>query len=243
MTVEHAVADLLHGDGRQRRIGRGLPQRTIAAHRRDHGVPGPHRHREVERADDADDAEGMPLLIHAMARPLAVHGQAIQLARETHGKVGHVDHLLHFALAFGADLAHLHGDQRAEVGFRAAQLIGHLAHDLAAFGRGNHAPFAEGLGGVRGYLLIVVAPRHAHARDDGAIRRVYGGQFAAGGLGNPIAVARAGIDRLNFQSFQNFVCRCRHERPPPAFPPASQRLRDRWRIAVRLPRPFAAFFR
>ena len=39
--------------------------------------------------------------------PLAVHGEAVKLAREAHGEIGDVDHLLHFAQSFGQDLAHL----------------------------------------------------------------------------------------------------------------------------------------
>ena len=77
--------------------GDGLPDDAVAAHRRDHGVPGPDRHREVEGADDADDAERMPLLVHAMAGALAVHGEAVELAGEADGEIGDVDHLLHFA--------------------------------------------------------------------------------------------------------------------------------------------------
>ena len=37
----------------------------------------------------------------AVARPLAGHGQAVELAREADGEVGDVDHLQHFATAFG----------------------------------------------------------------------------------------------------------------------------------------------
>ena len=43
--------------------------------------------------------ERVPLLVHAVAGPLGVHGQAVELAREADGEVADVDHLLHFALA------------------------------------------------------------------------------------------------------------------------------------------------
>ena len=48
------------------------------------------------------DAERVPLLVHAMPGPLAVHGQAVELARQADREVGDVDHLLHFAQAFAA---------------------------------------------------------------------------------------------------------------------------------------------
>src|ERR1039458_1715552 len=78
--VEDPVDDFLHGDGHQRGLRRRTPEHAIAAHRRDHGVPRPHRHREVEGADDAHDAERVPLLVHAMPGALAVHGEAVKLA-------------------------------------------------------------------------------------------------------------------------------------------------------------------
>src|SRR5450631_2048708 len=90
----------------------------------------------------------MPLLIHAMAGPFTVHSEPVLLAGETHGEIGHVDHLLDFALAFGADLAHLHRDERAEIGFAAAEFVGEFAHYFAALGGGDDAPFKKGFGGA-----------------------------------------------------------------------------------------------
>ena len=78
-----------------------------------------------------------------------MHGQAVQLAGKADGEIGHVDHLLHFALAFGEDLTHFESDERAEVGFRTAQLVAQFAHDFAALRRGNHTPFEERRGGAR----------------------------------------------------------------------------------------------
>ena len=47
--------------------------------------------------------------------PLAVHGEAVELARKADGEVGDIDHLLHFAHALRQDLAHFQRDQRAQV--------------------------------------------------------------------------------------------------------------------------------
>ena len=48
-----AVGDVLHRHRAERRRPGGLPHHRIAAHRGERGVPRPHRHREVERRDDA----------------------------------------------------------------------------------------------------------------------------------------------------------------------------------------------
>ncbi len=65
----------------------------------------------------------MPLLVHAVLRPLRVHGEAVEHARLADGEIGDVDHLLHFAQALGLDLAVLERDQRAEVFLRRAQRV------------------------------------------------------------------------------------------------------------------------
>ena len=86
-------------------FGEGFQTADVAADRGEERIPRPHRDREIERADDPDDAERMPLLVHAVLRPLRMHRQAVEHARLADGEVGDVDHLLHFAVAFGLDLA------------------------------------------------------------------------------------------------------------------------------------------
>ena len=58
-----------------------------------------------------DQPNRMPLLVHAVAGTLGVHGVAIQHARLADGEIGDVDHLLHFAIALGLALAHLQRNQ------------------------------------------------------------------------------------------------------------------------------------
>ena len=62
------------------------------------------------------------------------------------------------------DLAHFERDERAQVLLVSAQLVADLADDVAAFGRGHHAPFEEGLGGPRHDGFVIRDARHAHAR-------------------------------------------------------------------------------
>ena len=98
---------------------------------------------KLNARDDADEAERMPLLVHAVAGALGVHGQAVQLARQADGEVADVDHLLHFAVAFGLGLAHLQRDQRTQRVLVRAQRVGAQADRLAAARRRRRAPDLE----------------------------------------------------------------------------------------------------
>ena len=85
---------------------------------------------KLKARDDPDQADRMPLLVHAVAGALGMHGQAVQLARQADGEFADVDHLLHFAVALGLDLAHLQRDQRAERVLVRAQRFGAQADRL-----------------------------------------------------------------------------------------------------------------
>ena len=122
----------------QRGLFARLPDHRIAAHQRQRRIPRPHRDRKVERADDGDRPERMPLFDHPVIGPLAGDGQPVQLARQADGIVANVDHFLHFALAFGDDLA---GFERHQPGQRLlcdAQFLAEQA-DQFATPRGWHA--------------------------------------------------------------------------------------------------------
>ena len=78
-----------------------------------------------------------------MPRSFGRHRATFELAREPHGEVADVDHLLHFAQSLGADLAHLDGD---EVGERLLMLLDQLPpalDDRAAQWRWHGAPGEE----------------------------------------------------------------------------------------------------
>src|SRR5215471_7848805 len=97
----------------------------------------------------------MPLLVHAMVRPLARYREAVELTREADGEVSEVDHLLHFAEAFGENLAGFESYQGAELGLMRAELVADLAHDLAPGGRGDQAPARERFSGLTDDAIIV----------------------------------------------------------------------------------------
>ena len=114
----------------------------------------------------------MPLLVHAVARPLAVHGEAVELAGKAGGEIGDIDHLLHFALAFGQDFAHLERNQRAEILLVLAQFQTDLADDFAPPGSRHHAPIEEGLGRARYNALVIGRPGQTDFSEGFAGRRI-----------------------------------------------------------------------
>ena len=67
-----------------------------------------------------------------MLRTFRLHGEAVQLAGEADGKIADVYHFLYFAMAFGADFAHLQGDKITQGFFVFAQGICQVANDLTA---------------------------------------------------------------------------------------------------------------
>ena len=97
----------------------------------------------------------MPLLVHAVPGPLRRHREAVELAGQTDGEVGDVDHLLDLALALGVDLAHLQRDQRAERLLVLAQRIADAPDVLATLRGGQHAPLFEGIRGLADHDLVV----------------------------------------------------------------------------------------
>ena len=94
------IPDVLAGHSGQRSLLGGLPDAGVSTHPSNGRVPVPHGHREVEGADDADNAKGVPLLVHAVPRTFGMHCESVELAGQTDGKVTDVDHLLDLAQPF-----------------------------------------------------------------------------------------------------------------------------------------------
>ncbi len=62
----------------------------------------------------------MPLLHQAVTRPFRLNRQAIKHARLTNREIADVDHLLHFAFAFGDNFPGLEGNELPEIMFKIA---------------------------------------------------------------------------------------------------------------------------
>ena len=148
---------------------------------------------EVERGDDADRAERMPLLVHAVARPLRRDRETVELSRQADGEVGDVDHLLDFALTLCLDLPHLECDEGTERLPVLAQQVSDDTDVLAALRGGHHPPRFEGVGGGRDDLLVVGTVGAFHRADTFTRRRVLDFEFGATGL-EPFTGVGTGAD-------------------------------------------------
>ena len=105
-----------------------------------------------------------------MLRAFGMHGQAVQHAGLPDGEIADVDHLLHFAVALGLDLAHFERYEAAERILVLAQRVADASHGFATNRAGNLSPGLEGLLGSREHLLIFSLRRLPHAGDDLVVR-------------------------------------------------------------------------
>ena len=86
----------------------------------------------------------MPGLHHAVARALGGDGKAVDLARQAHGEVADVDHLLHLAETLGDDLSGFEGDDRADRLLGGAQFLPKEPNEFAPARSRDVAPQGEG---------------------------------------------------------------------------------------------------
>ena len=163
--------DVLDGDGGERRSRRRLPQTGVAADGRQHRIPGPDRHREIEGGDDADDPQGMVLFVQPMLGPLRGHRHPVELARLADGEVADVDHLLHFAQPFLQRFAHLQRYQGPQRLLPRPQRLADPADDLAPLRCRHQPPAAKGLPGGGGALAVVLFRGQFHRGQAAAIDR------------------------------------------------------------------------
>ena len=114
----------------------------------------------------------MPLLVHPVLGPLAVHRETVQLPRQSDREVSDVHALLNLADALGLDLAHLEGDEFAERLDVLAEGVAHATHEFAALRGGQHAP-----GLLDGHCpgdgrVVVVGRLQRHRSERLSVRRV-----------------------------------------------------------------------
>jgi hypothetical protein len=193
--------DLRHGHrGERRPLGR-LPHGRVAAYGSEGRVPAPHGDREVERADDPDHPQGVPLLPHVVVLPLRGQGEAVELPGQAHREVADVDHLLDLALTLGQDLPHLQGDQGAQGVLLLPELVPQLTNHLAPLRRRNGPPLQERL--VRPVHDAVVLLL-GHGLDGADHLAVHGGaDFEHRPGADPLAVESAGVRGLEAEFTEN----------------------------------------
>ena len=83
-----------------------------------------------------------------MPRTFGSNRQTIQLPRKTNRKIADIDHLLHFAQAFGKNLPAFERHKLAEFVLVPAQFFAEQADQFAALRRRNVAPHIEGFRGI-----------------------------------------------------------------------------------------------
>ena len=113
--------------------------------------------REVERGDDADDAQRVPRLHQAVARALGRHRAPIELARQPDREVADVDGLLHLAEGLRADLPGLDRDQLGDVRLVFTQQLAQTLDERAPDRRGYDTPLTKSTAG-RGDCLLHLRP-------------------------------------------------------------------------------------
>ena len=191
----------LAGQRGQRRQLRRLPHHGVAADQRDRGIPRPHRDREVERGDDADDAERMPGLHQPVPRPFGGDRPAVQLPRQPDGELADVDHLLHLAEGLRGDLAGLDGDQRGQIVLVLDEQFAEPGHQRAAHRSRCRAPRGKSLrrfgNGRVGLLRCGLCGGEQHVPGDGGA----GGQPVGAGL-TEFGARADGVQRVAGQGTQ-----------------------------------------
>ena len=143
----------LAGQCGERGFFRRLPNHRIAAHQRQRGIPRPHRHRKIKRRNHPHHAQRMPAFAHMVAGTLRSDGEAVELARQAHGKIANINHFLHFAQAFLGNFARFPRHQLTQCLLVFAQNIAQQAHQLATARRRHIAPLRKRLLRLR-YLHI-----------------------------------------------------------------------------------------
>ena len=133
----------------------------------------------------------MPLFHQAVVRALGLDRQAVEHSRLADSEIADVDHLLHFALAFGDDLAGLERYELAKLRFQLAQSVAELPYRFAADRPRRDSPFFESLLRPRDRLIVFGVRRGPDARQEFAVdrRKFFNDRAAA----EPFAGEDAGI--------------------------------------------------
>ena len=153
--AEHAVgqAGLLpqRGDGvdGRRVLLAGLDDDRVAAGDRDRHEPQRHHGREVERADDGDDAQALADRVDVDLGRGVLGEAALHQVRDAAGELGDLEATGHLAEGVGEDLAVLGGDQRGDVLLALVEQLAELEEHLGALGERDAAPL-RGPGRVGG---------------------------------------------------------------------------------------------
>src|SRR5207245_11449382 len=123
--------DLLRVDRDQRGEARRFPDDCAPADQRERPAPPRDGERKVERRDDSDHAQRVPLFDQPVVASLGRNLPAEELPGLPDREVTDIDDLLDLAASLAQDLAVLEADEPCQVLFSCAKTIAEPAHDLA----------------------------------------------------------------------------------------------------------------
>src|SRR4051794_41057049 len=107
----------------------------------------------------------MPLLDEPVLGTLAGDRQAVELARDAHGEVAHVDHLLDFSFSLGEDLPRLESHEPSQVLLSLTQRLSDLPDDLSTPWRWDVPPRLEREASPFDDAIEVIGGAAGHACD------------------------------------------------------------------------------
>ena len=136
-----------HPEGRGRVLLAGLEDDGVAGGDRQREEPHRHHGREVERADDADDAERLPDRVHVDAGRDALGVAALEQVRDAAGELHDLEAAGDLAEGVGVHLAVLAGDDRGQLVLAGLEQLAEAEHHA---GPGGDRDLAPGVGGPAG---------------------------------------------------------------------------------------------
>src|SRR5207247_7473897 len=132
--------------------------------RRERSVPRPDRDRKIKRRDDSDETKRMPLFHQPMARPFGLNRQAVKHARLPDREIADVDHLLHFAFAFGENFSGLERNELPKLVFEFAERVSQTTDGVATDRSRSSSPFLKCFLCARDRCLVIVVRSGSNAR-------------------------------------------------------------------------------
>src|SRR5437660_8044203 len=113
----------------------------------------------------------MPLFHQPVTRSFRLNCQTIEHPRLADCEIADIDHLLHFAFAFGDNFSGLEGDELPELVFQFAQCVAKTANSVAAHRTRSRTPFQERFLSTRNRLVVIIIRRGTHTCDSPSINR------------------------------------------------------------------------
>ncbi len=158
----------------------------------------------------------MPLLRHAVRRPLGLHGGTVEHARLPNSEIGHVDHFLDFPVSLSLDFADFEGDQGSEVLLLLSQRLADQPDEFSTFRGRDHPPGEESLNRFFHDALIVFGGTGVNTGNHLSGRRICRMQQRTPGVaGPPVAPGAASrIHGLDAQIFERCLCGAHRKHAP-----------------------------